>query len=136
MRHEWELHSRWTIRAFALVWALLVVSAAYPFMLGMALALLALWSLQHNRRWVFAGFTLLTLAASPLAFLLLVVLLAGVALAGRGEPRRFVAPAAAIAAIGVLELLMRRMFPGRGSFPFSPRGVPRCERVLSASAWR
>jgi hypothetical protein len=29
-------------------------------------------------------------------------------------------PAAAIAAIGVLELLMRRMFPGRGSFPFSP----------------
>ena len=56
-------------------------------MLGMALALLALWSLQQNRRWVFAGFTLLTLAASPLAFLLLVVLLAGVALAGRGEPR-------------------------------------------------
>ena len=38
VRHEWELHSRWTIRAFALVWALLVVSAAYPFMLGMALA--------------------------------------------------------------------------------------------------
>ena len=129
VRHEWELHSRWTIWAFALVWALLVVSAAYPFMLGMALALLALWSLQQDRRLVFAGFTLLTLAASPLAFLLLVVLLAGVALAGRGEPRRFVAPAAAIAAIGVLELLMRRMFPGRGSFPFSP------EEFLAASTF-
>ena len=129
VRHEWELQSRWTIWTFALVWALLVVSAAYPFMLGMALALLALWSLQQNRRWVFAGFTLLTLAASPLAFLLLVVLLAGVALAGRGEPRRFVAPAAAIAAIGALELLMRRMFPGRGSFPFSP------EEFLAASTF-
>jgi hypothetical protein len=128
VRHEWELHSRWTIRAFAIVWALLVVSAAYPFMLGMALALLALWSLQQDRRWVFACFTLLTLAASPLAFLLLVVLLAGVALAGR-EPRRVVAPAGAIAAIGALEFLLRRMFPGRGSFPFSP------EEFLAASAF-
>jgi hypothetical protein len=119
VRHEWELQSRWTIRTFALVWALLVVSAAYPFMLGMALALLALWSLQENRRWLFAGFTLLTLAASPLAFLLLVVLLAGVALAHHGEERRFIAPAGAIAAIGAFELLLRRMFPGRGTFPFS-----------------
>ncbi len=129
VRHEWELHSRWTIRAFALVWALLVVSAAYPFMLGMALALLALWSLQHGSRWVFACFTFLTLAASPLAFLLLVVLLAGVALARRGEPRRFVAPAAAIVAIAAFEFLLRRMFPGRGSFPFSP------EEFLAASAF-
>src|SRR6476619_7532070 len=61
VRHEWELHSCWTIRAFALVWALLVVSAAYPFMLGMALTLLALWSLQQDHRLVFTGFTLLTL---------------------------------------------------------------------------
>ena len=82
--------------------------------------LLALWSLQHDRRWVFACLTLLTLAASPLAFLLLVVLLVAVALARRDEPHRFVAPAAAIASIGVLEFLMRRMFPGRGSYPFSP----------------
>jgi hypothetical protein len=119
VRHEWESHSRWAIRVFALVWALLVVSAAYPFMLGMTLALLALWSLQQDRRWVFAGFTVLTLAASPLAFLLLVVLLAGVALARRGEHRRFVAPAAAIGAIAAFEFLLRRMFPGRGTFPFS-----------------
>jgi hypothetical protein len=129
VRHEWELHSRWTIRAFAFVWALLVVSAAYPFMLGMALALLSLWSLQHGRRWVFACFTLLTLAASPLAFLLLVVLLAGVALARRSEPRQFAVPAAAIAAIAALEFLLRRMFPGRGSFPFS------LEEFLAAGAF-
>ena len=38
---------------------------------------------------MFACFTLLTLGASPLAFLLLVVLLAGVALGRRGEHRRF-----------------------------------------------
>jgi hypothetical protein len=129
VRHEWELHSRWTIRAFALVWALLVVSAAYPFMLGMTLALLALWSLQHGSRWGFACLTFLTLAASPLAFLLLVVLLAGVALARRGEPQQFVAPAAAIVAIAAFEFVLRRMFPDRGSFPFSP------EEFLAASAF-
>jgi hypothetical protein len=129
VRHEWELQSRWAIRAFAVVWALLVVSAAYPFMLGMTLALLALWSLQHDSRWMFAGFTFLTLTASPLAFLLLVVLLAGVALARRREPRQFVAPAAAIVAIGAFEFLLRRMFPGHGSFPFSP------EEFLAAGAF-
>jgi hypothetical protein len=129
VRHEWELHSRWTIRAFAFVFALLVVSAAYPFMLGMALALLALWSLQRGRRWVFACITFLTLAASPLAFLLLVVLLAGVALARRSEPRQFVVPAAAIVAIAAFEFVLRRMFPGRGTFPFS------LEEFLAAGAF-
>jgi hypothetical protein len=129
VRREWELHSRWTIRAFAVVFALLVVSAAYPFMLGMALALLALWSLQLGRHWVFACLTFLTLAASPLAFLLLVVLLSAVALARRGETRRFVAPAAAIGAIAAFELLLRRMFPGRGTFPFS------VEEFLAASVF-
>ncbi|MGB8003857.1 MAG: hypothetical protein WCF27_06295, partial [Gaiellaceae bacterium] len=68
VRREWEEESTWAIRAFAVVWALLVVSAAYPFMLGSALALLALWSLQHGRRGSFAACALLTLAASPLAF--------------------------------------------------------------------
>jgi hypothetical protein len=129
VRHEWESHSRWAIRAFAFVWALLVVSAAYPFMLGMTLALLALWSLQQDRRWVFAGLTLLTLAASPMAFVMLVVFLGGVALARRGEHRRFAAPAAAIAAIGAFEFLLRRMFPGRGTFPFS------LEEFLAAGAF-
>src|SRR5437867_3824767 len=38
--HEWGAESRWSVRAFAVVWAVLVVSAAYPFMLGSAFALL------------------------------------------------------------------------------------------------
>ena len=49
VRHEWGAQSRWSIRAFAVVWAVLVVSAAYPFMLGAAFALLALWSLARWR---------------------------------------------------------------------------------------
>jgi hypothetical protein len=120
VRHEWGDHATWSIRAFAVVWALLVVSAASPFMLGSALALVALCFLQQGRFWTFAGCTLLTLAASPVAFLLLVVLLAGVALARRVERAALLAPALAIAAIAGLEVLLLRMFPSRGSFPFSP----------------
>ena len=60
-------------------------SAAFPFALGAALALLALWALQGGRRWQFALLTVLTLAASPLAFVLLAVLL------GRSSESRSVA---------------------------------------------
>ena len=42
LRNEWGARSRWSIRVFAVVWALLVVSAAFPFMLGCAFALLGL----------------------------------------------------------------------------------------------
>jgi hypothetical protein len=129
VRHEWGEQSKWAIRAFAVVWAGLVLSAAYPFMLGIALALLALCTLQRGRRVLFVACTLLTSAASPLAFLLLVILLAAIALARRGDGGRLVPPAVAIAAIGALEFLLRRMFPGRGSFPFSG------EEFVAASAF-
>ena len=78
---EWGPMSRWSSRSFAVVWAGIVLSAAFPFALGFALALLAIWALQAGRRWRFAALATLTLAASPVAFLLLVVVLIGVALA-------------------------------------------------------
>src|SRR6266446_2146027 len=78
---EWGPMTRWSSRSFAVVWAGIVLSAAFPFALGIALALLALWALQAQARWRFALLAALTLAASPVAFLLLVVLLVGIALA-------------------------------------------------------
>src|SRR2546423_3609760 len=33
MRQEWGEHATWSIRVFAAVWAVLVLSGAYPFML-------------------------------------------------------------------------------------------------------
>jgi hypothetical protein len=129
VRHEWGAQSRWSTRVFALAWAALVLSAAYPFMLGCAFALVSLWSLQHTRRIWFAASALCTLAASPLAFLLLVVVLAGVALARRREAATFVVPAAALAVIGGGEVLLQRMFPEQGRFPFS------IEEFAAASAF-
>ena len=52
---EWGPRARWSSRAFAVVWAGIVLSAAFPFVLGAALALLALWALQARRPWRFAA---------------------------------------------------------------------------------
>ncbi len=116
---EWGPTTRWSSRTCAVVWAGIVLSAAFPFALGIALALLALWALQAQARLRFAGLALLTLAASPVAFLLLVIVLAGVALARRAAVPRNWLPVAAIATAGGIELVLWRLFPGGGKFPYS-----------------
>src|SRR5204863_4649015 len=117
--NEWGPTGRWSSRTFAVVWAGVVLSAAFPFALGVALALLALWAIQARRHGRFALLAGLTLAASPLAFLLLALLLGGIALERRAEPSRLLIPATVIAAAGGVELLLWRAFPDGGRYPFS-----------------
>ena len=112
---EWGPAARYSSRTFSVLWAGIALSAAFPFALGAALALFALNALQRGRSRVFAGLVFLTLLASPLAFLLLVVVLAGSSLERR--PRR--ATVFVVLAAGALELVLRRVFPGEGQFPFS-----------------
>src|SRR5438874_3564978 len=90
---QWGATARWSSRTFAVVWAGIVLSAAFPFALGIALALLTLMALQRRSHWRFAALATLTLAASPLAFLLLTLVLLGIALDRRTEWRRLVVPA-------------------------------------------
>jgi hypothetical protein len=116
---EWGPAARWSSRTFAIVWAGIVLSAAFPFALGMALALLAIWALQAGARWRFALLAALTVTASPVAFLLLVVVVVGIALARREGVRRWSVPAAALGSVGVAEILVWRAFPGGGRYPFS-----------------
>src|SRR5690242_15774008 len=116
---EWGGTVRWSARTFALVWAAVVLSGAFPFLLGFALALFGLVTLQSGRRWGFAACAALTLAASPLAFLLLTVVLVGVGVARWRERRRFAAPAAFVAAMLGTEVLLWRLFPDNGRYPFS-----------------
>jgi hypothetical protein len=118
---EWGRPARWSSRTFAVVWAGIVLSAAFPFVLGVALAMLALWALQAGARRRFALLAVLTLAASPIAFLLLAVLLAAVGPSRVRERARLVAPAAILAAGGIAELVLWRLFPSDGRFPFSPQ---------------
>jgi hypothetical protein len=116
---EWGPTARWSSRSFAVVWAGIVLSAAFPFALGMSIALLAIWALQSGARWRSVALAALTLAASPIAFLLLVVVLAGVALARRDALRRNWVTVAGVLAAGLTELVLWRLFPGGGRFPFS-----------------
>jgi hypothetical protein len=136
---EWGPTVRWSSRTFAVVWCGVVLSAAFPFALGAALALLALWALQGRRHWRFALLAALTLAASPLAFLLLALLLAGLGIARWNDRRTLVVPAATVLACGFVEVALWRAFPGSGHYPFSWQellaAVTFC--VLGAAlAWR
>jgi hypothetical protein len=117
---EWGPTARWSSRTFAVVWAGVVLSAAFPFALGAALALLALWALQAGSRTRFGLLAVLTLGASPLAFLLLALVVVGVGIARRTEPGSSMAPALTLVGAGALEVALWRAFPGEGRYPFPP----------------
>jgi len=117
---EYGPTARWSSRTFAVVWAGVVLSAAFPFALGIALALLALWALQAAARARFALLAVLTLAASPLSFLLLAVVAVGAGIARRAQARDWRAPALTLGGAGLLEVALWRAFPGEGRYPFPP----------------
>ena len=119
MLEEFGPQGRWAARTFALVWPAFVLTAAFPSGLGMTLALLALRALQRGRTALACLACVLTLAASPLAFLLLTVLLAAIALGNRVRDRRLVYPALTVLALGAFELLLWRVFPSQGRSHFA-----------------
>src|SRR5690348_15718333 len=116
LEQEWGSASRWAVRAFAVVWSGVLITGEYPFALGITLALLALLAFRAGRRWVGAGLTVLVLAASPVALVLLTVVLIGVAVARRGTLRgRAAVPALALGAAAAVEVVLLRLFPLGGS---------------------
>jgi hypothetical protein len=117
---EWGPTARWSSRTFAVVWAGVVLSAAFPFALGIAFALLALWALQAGARGRFGLLAVLTLLASPLSFLLLALVVVGVGFARRTQLRRWTVPAMTLVGAGLLEAALWRAFPGEGHYPFPP----------------
>ncbi|HZQ02698.1 MAG TPA: hypothetical protein VFA88_01625 [Gaiellaceae bacterium] len=102
---------------FALAAAASVLTAAFPYGLGLAFALTALVALGSGRPWLFALLVALTFAASPLAFVLLLVVLGGIAFSR--SRHELVKPALPILAVVALAVVLWRLFPGGGRFPFS-----------------
>ncbi len=127
----WGADGRWSTRTFAVVWPAVVLSAAFPFVLGIALALIALGALQRERHLWFGVALALTLGASPLAFLLLLIVLAALWLARRDSgllsTANLTLPIRTVAAIAAVGILVWRLFPSPGRFPFSG------EELLAAS---
>jgi hypothetical protein len=119
LEREWGPSVRASSLSFAVVWAGTALSAAFPFALGAALALLALLALQQGRRGRFAMLAVLTLAASPLAFVILTVVLAGIGVARYESPARLLVPTVVVAGAGLTEVVLFRVFPGGGRFPFT-----------------
>jgi hypothetical protein len=119
LARQWGSLARWSSRSFAVLWAGIVFSAAFPFELGGMLALFAVWALQARGRWRFAVLSFLTMIASPLAFALLVVVVAAFGLAGAKEGlSRLRQPVPALVVCLALGLLAWRMFPSSGRYPF------------------
>lgn len=115
---QWGPASKVSSRSFALLWVGIIGAAAFPFALAMSFALLAIWALQEGRRGRFALCAFLTLAASPLGFVLLMVVMAGLVLSRRSI-RHLGVPIAVVAACCVGELLLIRLFGDGGRFPFN-----------------
>jgi hypothetical protein len=116
---EWGSASRWSSWSFAVVWPGVVLSGVYPFALGAAFALLALWALQSRARLRFAFLTVLCFAASPLAFALLALLLAAIGLARLPARAELTLPTVTVGVIATVWLVLWRLFPSGGRFPFS-----------------
>ena len=88
----------WPALAFAISWPATLIAGQYPFMLGSALAMAAVLALIRHRAITALAITLLTALTSPLAFLLLTVVLVGLAPAAAascsgGRARGWRAPA-------------------------------------------
>jgi hypothetical protein len=117
---EWGPAATWSCRTFAVVWGGITLTAEFPFALGVAIALLSLWALQSGRRVIFALLAVASAAASPLAFLLLCVVLAGLWLDRRPSRAELVLPVSVVAAVVLVLAVIWRAFPGGGTYPFSP----------------
>jgi hypothetical protein len=117
VRREWGPAARWSSAAFAAVWGAFVLTGAFPFALGLALVLLGIGALQRGARGAFVMWAALSLAASPLAFLMLA--LGGVVASGRADPDRLVLPAVTVGVLGATEVILWRLFPSGGRYPFS-----------------
>jgi hypothetical protein len=97
------------VLAFAAVWGLYALSGAYPFMLGVAFASVGLLALRRGWWWIFAPLAILAWGASPLALLLLAVIVVGT--------RRWRAAAFCLALVAV-QIVLAHLYHGRGHFPF------------------
>jgi len=99
----------------------MIVAGVYPFMVATATAGLAVFFLQRQRRVPFALAVLATLGFSPLAFALLVGLLAAIAL-GQVDPLRAIATHrfafAAVVGVFITGVFLQRAFPSQGWYPY------------------
>jgi len=115
---QWGYPARWSSRSFAVAWPGVVMTGTLPFALGVALAFMGLFALQRRSYRMVAMWAVLTLATSPLAFLIFAVPLVSTLMANRTDWRRYARPAAVVIGAAAAEMLLWRLFPSTGHEPF------------------
>jgi hypothetical protein len=111
---EWTNLGRWPARTFAFLLAGQAFTAAYPYDLGLATLLGAVWAIQRRRTWIAAGGTLLTLAFSPLAFVFLALTLFALFLRRRRFSRQIFVLAGALGLAAGVQLALLELLPSPG----------------------
>jgi hypothetical protein len=139
LRGRWGHDASWASGALAPCLAAFVLTGAFPFLLGTALATFALHGAQRQRWRAFFALGALTAAASPLAFLLLALIVLAVALGERPRRGSWTPGLVIIGAIGAFQLLLNLLFASGSHYPF-PTGslvqsVVFCV-ALTAVCWR
>jgi hypothetical protein len=123
-RREWGGAARGPAIAFACTTPFVsIVAGSYPFTAGAACAALALLALQRRHRLLFAVAVVGALGFSPLAFAVLLALLAGLLL-GHPQPtlaaRRHWTALAVVVIVLLAGVLAQRAFPSGGIYPYNP----------------
>lgn len=131
-QREWSGAGRWPARVFAVLVAGQAFTAAYPYDMGMATLLAAVWALQRRHARLAALCVLLTLGFSPLAFIFLVMALTALSLRKRRVDRQAIIVGAAVALSGAVELLVLAVMPSPGLF--YPYGIWRLLAGLAVAA--
>ena len=122
-RREWGQAARGPAIAFTCTTTfVLIVSGSYPFTAGAACATAAILALQRRRRALFCVAVVATLGFSPLAFAVLLALLAGLLL-GHPQPidaarRHWTALAIVVVAL-LAGVVLERAFPSGGIYPYN-----------------
>ena len=136
---RWGDSARWSSRSAAVVLPAFVLSAAFPFLLGATLSLLAILSLQARRWPAFAVLCVLAAAASPLAFLFLALVVIAVGLGDRWSRRHLLIAASMLGFVVAVLVLLAALFPSGARYPFPMQAfLPAMAfaAALAALTWR
>ena len=115
---EWPAVGHWPARIFAVLAAGPLFTGTYSYALGLAALLGSVRALQARRTWLAVACAALTLGFSPLAFVLLCLVLTATFATRRRFERRTLLMAGALALLVGVELAALTLFPYEGVYPF------------------
>jgi len=118
---EWPDVGPWPARIFAVLVAGPLFTGTYSYALGLAALLGSVRALQLGRTWAGAACAALALGFSPLAFVILCLVLAAAFVARRRVGSRTLLMGSTLLALVAVELVALRLFPYDGVYPFHGR---------------